>query len=142
MADYGVVAPGQSRGPLTLGAMPPKQILGTCNYWQLSQAIIENLQITLSGKDHSLPLPTEPHWYLDGVVQEVRPETDGDHHIWLDYLNPDGSTSKGRFAAEITPQQPLAIPAVGAKVRVFGILRYDFQHSWWELHPVDRLDPL
>lgn len=138
---YDAAAPGLARGPMTEMAMPPKEVLGSCNYWQLSQRIIENLQITLSRKDPTIPMPTEPHWFIDGQVAQVINEGDGDIHIWLDYLNPDGSVSKGRFAAEITPQQKLTVPAVGAKVRVLGILRYDHQHGWWELHPVDAIHP-
>lgn len=134
MADRGV-----SERPLTLGVMPPKITIpgSPANYWQLSVAIVNNIQLTMTPLDHSVALPTEPHWYADGVVEEVISEGDGDVHVWLSWLDAAGAPTKDRLACEITPQQKLAPPPVGQKVRVAGIFRYDAQHRWFEIHPVD-----
>lgn len=124
-----------SKAPLTLGHMPPKRLLQSspANYWQLSETITTNAVPVLSHIDPTIPVPREPHWFAEGTVTEVIHEADGDHHIWLTFAG----TTKDRLACEITPQQPMAAPPVGAKVRIYGILRYDHQHGWWELHPCD-----
>lgn len=103
------------------------------NYWELKPEMLNNAQVVIHPLDRSVYVPTEPHWYIEGTVIELITEDDGDHHMWL---KPDGST-KDRVACEFTPQQPLARPAVGAHIRVYGILRYDHQHQFWELHPID-----
>lgn len=111
------------------------QLAGSnANYWQLTQPMVANAQVALHPLDRSLGLPTEPHWYMTGTVIEVIHEADSDHHIWL---RPEGTT-KDRFALEISPQQPLTPPKVGDHIRAYGILRYDHQHGWWELHPLDH----
>lgn len=116
--------------------MPPNPLLiagSSANYWELTQPMVANAQVTLNPISRSIGLPTEPHWYITGSVLEVLPEKDGDTHIWL---RPDG-TSKDRFAVEITPQNPLPHPKVGDHIRAFGLLRYDHQHGFWEIHPCD-----
>lgn len=107
------------------------------NYWQLDYDSINNMQWTITPKDSRIPIFPDPHCCVTGTVVEVISETDGDHHIWI---NVDGTT-KGRFACEIIPQNPIAPPAVGQHVRICGIFRYDLQHSWPEIHPVDHWEP-
>ena len=72
------------------------------------------------------------HVQVTGRVALVRHELDGDLHIKL-----VGAT---RFiVAECIPQLPCTPPVVGTKITVFGISRYDSEHRWWEVHPVEHI---
>jgi hypothetical protein len=105
---------------------PSLRIPGSpANYWQLDYDSINNMQWTVTPKDSRIPIFPDPHCCVTGTVVEVISEPDGDHHIWI---NLDGTT-KGRFACEIVPQNAIAPPAVGQHVRIYGIFRYDLQHS-------------
>lgn len=104
------------------------------NYWEIDERIVSNMQLTLTPLDPAVPVFKEPHCAVTGTVEKVIHEQDGDSHIWLVY---DGA-SKARIACEITPQQLLDVPNVGEHVRIYGIFRYDHQHAWWEIHPVDH----
>lgn len=130
--------------PLTLGILPPKKLIpgSNANYWQFTDAIQTNVVPLLHPTDPTLPVPKEPHWFIEGVVGEVIHEGDSDVHVWVNYVDANGNATKDRIACEITPQNPLKPPTVGEKVRVYGILRYDWQHSWWEIHGVDWIEPL
>jgi hypothetical protein len=121
-----------------LGLPPKHNYPGSpANYWLLDESLISNMQLTVTPVDVTVPVFKMPHAVVEGVVSEVIAESDGDHHLWVTLDN-----SKFRLACEIAPQNPLPVPAVNAHVRVYGILRYDFQHGWWELHPVDFLEPI
>jgi hypothetical protein len=38
---------------------------------------------------------------------------------------------------EVAPEFPLAsLPSKGEHVTVWGIVRHDGLHNWWQLHPV------
>ncbi|TMC47831.1 MAG: hypothetical protein E6J14_14395 [Chloroflexi bacterium] len=114
---------------------PRMTIAGSpANYWLLDYDTINNMQWVVSAKDTRIPLFPDPHACIVGTVSQVINEQDGDTHIWVTM---DG-TSKGRFACEITPQQKIAPPRVGQHIRVYGIFRYDLQHSWPEIHPLDH----
>jgi hypothetical protein len=75
--------------------------------------------------------PTVKHTHVEvsGTVLEVKPEQDLDHHIWL-------SDGTNKIACEIIPELPLQLPAVGSAITIDGLLRYDYEHNWWEVHPV------
>lgn len=118
-------------------SLPPKKVLGSCNYWQLDEQLISNMQWTVTPTDQSVPVFKMPHAYVEGVVEKVIHEQDGDTHLWVTL---DGS--KFQFACEITPQNPLPAPTVGDHCGFYGIFRYDLQHGWPELHPVDKIDKL
>jgi hypothetical protein len=114
---------------------PRRKLEGTnANYWQLDYDTIANMQWTVTPTNASIPLFTEPHACVIGTVEKVIQETDSDTHIWLTL---DG-TSKGQLACEIAPQNPLTAPQVGDHIAVYGIFRYDLQHGWPEIHPVDH----
>ncbi len=69
-----------------------------------------------------------PRASIIGTVKEVRKEADGDWHIAL--------TDGGKLVVcEIIPELPLKSPAKGDRIRVWGIVRKDLFHGWWELHP-------
>lgn len=108
----------------------------TANYWQLDYSVLANMQWVVHPVDAGTPIFKEPHMAITGTVKEVLSESDGDHHFWL---IPDG-TSKDQLACEITPQNPLTPPPVGAHILVCGIYRYDLQHGWSEVHPVDHYE--
>lgn len=134
------LAPREGRpfDPAARAPWPRLQIPGSqANYWQLDYDTINNMQWVVTRKDTSIPMFQEPHACVIGQVAEVIQETDSDTHIWLTM---DGTT-KGRLACEITPQQKMDPPAVGQRVKIYGIFRYDLQHSWPEIHPVDRWEP-
>ena len=119
-------------------SLPPKKVLGSCNYWQLDEQIIANMAISLTPTDPSVPVFKLPHAYVEGTVNEIIHEQDGDTHVWLAL-----DSSKMRLACEWTPQTNIdPPPAVGTRIGVYGIWRYDFQHAWWELHPVDHWEAL
>lgn len=88
----------------------------------------------------SMARSTHTHVEVTGKVTLVRKEADGDWHLRIS----DGL----RFiVAEIIPTlQPLpftmALPTVGACVRVRGIRRVDNEagHGWLEIHPVEELE--
>jgi hypothetical protein len=71
-----------------------------------------------------------PRAQISGTVDEARNEADGDFHFRV-------TDGKEFVICEITPQQPHLHPKVGMKVTVGGVVRYDGEHKWWELHPVD-----
>lgn len=120
-------------------SLPPKHNYpgSPANYWLLDEQLISNMQIVVTPLDATVAVFKMPHAVVEGVVSEVINEGDGDHHIWLTLDN-----SKFKLACEIAPQNALTPPAAGDHVRIYGIFRYDFQHGWWELHPVDFWEPI
>lgn len=54
---------------------------------------------------------------------------DGDWHLNL-------TGDRGRtLVVEIVPEYPLPLPKVGERIAIWGIVRYDVGHRWWEIHP-------
>lgn len=72
---------------------------------------------------------------LTGRVELVKKEADGDLHIRIG----DGSHF---VVAECMPELPCTKPKVGDTVRVRGITRFDNEHKWYEIHPVEHLEVL
>src|SRR5256714_6906631 len=81
----------------------------------------------------SLATGRDPHTHVQtvGRVKLVRQEADGDWHIQLTGV-------RGFVVLEIIPGLPLPRPAVGQRIRAFGIEREDHEHHWIELHPCER----
>ena len=127
------VRPRRSPTPWPREAIPNSP----ANYWHLDYDTINNMQWVVTALDPAVPVFQEPHACVVGTVAEIIHEQDGDTHIWV---NVEGTT-KGRFACEITPQNRLTPPAVGQNIRICGIFRYDLQHGWPEIHPVDFWEP-
>lgn len=73
------------------------------------------------------------HGAVTGVVKYCRSEDDGDKHIKLEKI---GDSTKF-IVGEIIPLIPLACPKAGQTITVSGITRYDPEHSWREIHPVE-----
>ncbi len=70
-----------------------------------------------------------PHAFVEGTVAEVKKEDDGDIHIRLE----DRSCF---IVCEIIPELSVQPPKVGSDITVWGIVREDKDHGWWEIHPV------
>jgi hypothetical protein len=75
---------------------------------------------------------THTHVQVIATVLAVRHEADGDTHLVL---------GDGRFwvIGECIPKIPCPVVHRGERVRVRGISRYDREHSWYEIHPVEEI---
>ena len=71
-----------------------------------------------------------PRASVIGTISDVQRSFDGDWH--LNITSRDGSVLVG----EVIPEYQLPMPMRGDKVRMWGVVRYDMEHRWWELHPV------
>lgn len=74
------------------------------------------------------------HVSVTGRVAYTRTEDDGDLHIRLNSL----TDSTKYVVAECIPRLPCVRPLKGAVIVVQGISRYDIEHSWREIHPVEN----
>lgn len=73
------------------------------------------------------------HVAVTGRVVLVKHERDGDTHLRL------RDDSLRFIVAECIPALRCPVPALGNVVTVQGISRYDGEHRWWEVHPVENL---
>lgn len=72
-----------------------------------------------------------PRALIVGKVVYAKKENDGDYH----YVVEDDQHNK--VVCEIMPELPLnPRPKVGQIIYIWGIVRWDRQHNWGELHPV------
>lgn len=82
----------------------------------------------------------KPHVVAEGYVSEVSANDDeGD----LKFKLVDDLGRPGPFiVCEIIDPIRLKAPAVGSRVRVYGVSRYDGQadHNWYEVHPVLNIE--
>jgi len=70
---------------------------------------------------------------VDGIVDKVAKQPDGDYHIImsLQYV------PAGLFlVTEAIPEIKLPLPKEGDHIKIWGIVRFDEFHNWWEIHPV------
>lgn len=74
------------------------------------------------------------HVQITGRVALVKHEADGDTHIQI-----SGSDSSRWVVAECIPSLPCKLPRVGQIVTVKGISRFDGEHKFYEVHPVEEL---
>ena len=81
------------------------------------------------------------HVVTEGLVVYRRKMRDGDYHVTII----DGEERK--LVCEFIPALTEHVgrpPSKGARIRVWGIARWDSRHRWPELHPVEAflvLDP-
>lgn len=73
------------------------------------------------------------HVSVTGRVAYTRTEDDGDLHIRLNSL----SDSTKFVIAECIPALMCPRPARGSVITVRGISRFDPEHAWREVHPVE-----
>lgn len=76
------------------------------------------------------------HVAVTGIVAYTRIEDDGDLHIRL-----VADTGAVFIIAECVPKLPCRRPRNGERITVQGISRYDPEHGWREVHPVETLSP-
>lgn len=77
------------------------------------------------------------HVAVRGRVALVQREDDGDLHLRLAPLGGGAAF----VVAECVPLLPCAFrPKPGDVVTASGISRYDREHGWWEVHPVEKLE--
>lgn len=73
------------------------------------------------------------HVAVTGIVAYSRVEDDADIHIRL-----VADTGSVFVIAEIIPALPLPRPPNGKRITVYGIQRFDPEHSWREIHPTEK----
>jgi hypothetical protein len=66
-----------------------------------------------------------------GRVARVRPRRDGGWRIRL------ADTGGALAAGEIRASNPLPLPRVGARILLRGAVRYDDEHGWYVVDPVE-----
>lgn len=99
-------------------------LLLTRYYWPTSVS-------TLS---HGLSKHT--HAAVRGDLIRVYLEADGDRHAWIrDTVTADS------VVVECIPKLPCVLPSVGTRATYLGITRKDPEHGWYELHPVEAIQP-
>lgn len=69
---------------------------------------------------------------VEGIVDKVTHEPDGDYHIIIrpPYL------PFPVLVTEAIPEITMPLPKEGDRIKIWGITRFDEPHNWWELHPV------
>lgn len=69
---------------------------------------------------------------VEGVVDKIAQQPDGDYHIIIrpPYL------PLPVLVTEAIPEIKLPLPKEGDYIKIWGIVRFDILHNWWELHPV------
>ena len=85
---------------------------------------------------------TEPHVVTEGYISEVRFDHEDGDLLFKLVENLEQPTPF--VICEIIPPSNLTTPAVGEKVRVYGVSRYDGKedHQWYEVHPVVGIEKL
>jgi hypothetical protein len=67
-----------------------------------------------------------------GRVVRVRARADGGWRIRLT------DTGGALLAAEIRPTNPLRLPSPGLRIVLRGAIRYDDEHGWYAVDPVEE----
>lgn len=70
------------------------------------------------------------HVQITGRITLVRHEGDGDLHFKI-------VGQRGFVVCECIPALPCPVPKVGERVTVKGISRWDGEHKWAQVHPVE-----
>jgi len=72
------------------------------------------------------------HVTTTGSVIKIRHELDGDTHLWI-------RAGVDSLVLECIPKLPCPAVQVGQIVAPKGIYRFDMEHKWYEIHPVEQL---
>ncbi len=70
---------------------------------------------------------------LEGIVDKIAKQPDGDYHI---IVRPQYVPVGLYLVTEAIPEIKLPLPKEGDHIKIWGIVRFDILHNWWELHPV------
>jgi hypothetical protein len=113
-------------GIITLIVIAGSLMAATGRYWYP----VTISQITSGSVGHT-------HAQIGGYVTYVRHELDNDWHIQVcDSMAASGTHC---LVTEVIPGLPLKLPKVGSHVVISGITRYDKEHGWWEIHPIEKI---
>lgn len=85
---------------------------------------------------------TEPHVVTEGYVAELRLNTE-ENSLSFKLVEAVGQSAPFVICEIIDPLK-VDPPAVGSRVRVYGVSRYDGKanHQWYEVHPVLNIEAL
>ena len=101
---------------------------GSRYYWPIDLA-----KYAQTGSPHT-------HVEITGYVTYTAAEDDGDLHIRLcDSPSVVGMDKAHCVICECIPLLPCAKPALKSHITVQGITRFDPEHGWRELHPVELI---
>ncbi len=70
---------------------------------------------------------------VEGIVDKVTHEPDGDYHI---IIRPQYLPLPVLVTETIPEIKDSPLPKEGDHIKIWGITRFDEPHNWWELHPV------
>ena len=70
---------------------------------------------------------------VEGIVDKIAHQPDGDYHI---IMRPQYVPVGLYLVTEVIPEITLPLPQAGDHIKIWGIVRFDILHNWWELHPV------
>ncbi len=70
---------------------------------------------------------------VEGIVDKVTHEPDGDYHI---IMRPQYLPLPFLVTETIPEIKDFPLPNIGDHIKIWGITRFDEPHNWWELHPV------
>lgn len=70
---------------------------------------------------------------VEGIVEKIAKQPDGDEHI---VMRPQYVPAGLYLIAEAIPETKLPLPKAGDHIKIWGIVRFDILHNWWEIHPV------
>lgn len=70
---------------------------------------------------------------VEGIVDKVAKQPDGDYHI---VMRPQYAPVGLYLVTESIPEIKLTPPKEGEHIKIWGIVRFDILHNWWEIHPV------
>lgn len=70
---------------------------------------------------------------VEGIVDKIAKQPDGDYHI---IVRPQNVPVGLYLITEAIPEIKLPLPKEGDHIKIWGIVRFDILHNWWELHPV------
>ena len=68
---------------------------------------------------------------VEGVVDKIAHQPDGDYDV---IIHPPYVPLF--LVTEFIPEIKLPLPRGGDHIKIWGIVRFDTLHNWWELHPV------
>jgi hypothetical protein len=82
---------------------------------------------------------TDPHVVTEGTI--VSREGESDEKGSRRFRLRDGSAD---VVCEVLEDARVSVPAIGQRVRVYGVSRYDARadHQWYEIHPVLRIETI
>lgn len=70
---------------------------------------------------------------VEGIVDKIAKQPDGDYHI---IMRPQYVPTGLYLVTEAIPEINLVLPQEGDHIKIWGIVRFDILHNWWEIHPV------